>query len=238
MGASCPSCTCLGRPKPTAVWDHAQLMAFLPNISLHNFTPDEAPALPQGDGVHHQPHNQEEEVEEQFDLHTSRTFVEFRVRPRSSCTRSKSAPARLTSLEPLAADLAAESEAGDQEEEEDQEEVGQCQIVQYPDHSHDSPYEPPPFSFDLVRGMTRARRLRVWRAVPTRPHACGNRCSTCCSLDNTARRLASMQHEPAERLPGRSRTSKTLEVPHKIPERILYLAGVGPEFVQPFPSWP
>ena len=97
-------------------------------------------------------------------------------------------------------------------------------------HSHDHPFEPPPLTSDMVHGMTRARRLRIWRAVPPRPHKCRNTCKSCCSLFNEHWRVSSMQHLPpsSESLPGR--TYRDLDVLDKLPDGRLYLAGVSPYF--------
>ena len=107
------------------------------------------------------------------------------------------------------------------EEEEEEEEDNERHQAEALFHSHDHPFEPPPFTVDMVQGMTRARRLRIWRAVPPLPHNCAGTCTSCCSLENLAWKEKNMQHELPERLPRQARACKSLEVLPTILEKTL-----------------
>ena len=193
----------------------------------------------------------ENEEEAYFHLHTSITFLQYRRACMNNRRRAKSThPPELPDMELDPEDddkdhgrkghhspeeclagrgfrAAGEEDEDEEEGEEEEEERHEAEALF---HSHDHPFEPPPLTFDMVQGMTRARRLRIWRAVLPRPHNCRNTCKSCCSLFNEHWRLSSIQHLPpsSESLPGR--TCRDLDVLDKIPERRLYVAGVSPYF--------
>ena len=183
----------------------------------------------------------ENEEEEEFKLITFNTTLEFRRVRSNSKRRCNSAPAKLLEHE----HVLTQEEIGPEEKppetltkqglkvergEEDQrvvpreldgEEEGH--IVHILNHPSDDAFEPQPFTFEMVAGMTAARRLRIWQTVPDRPHACGNTCTACCSLFNAAWRLATMHPFPVGRQPGHPSAGKDLEVPDDLPEHSIYI---------------
>ncbi|CAE7363623.1 unnamed protein product [Symbiodinium pilosum] len=214
-------CTsCLGRRErqdDSSSWDQVDLPQILPTVEDTKLTITTGRGTLRG----------EDEEEEEFELVTFKTMLEFRTRYSRNKQRSRSAPPKLLGHQQISPEkmrgleMVRSAEQRVIEPEHRQEDV-EAKAVHLLSHPSDDQFEPPPLTFELFAGITAARRLRIWRTLPERPHACGNTCAACCSLYNTEWRLASMCHIPVGRQPGDPPLCKDLEVFDDVPEHDVY----------------